>query len=89
LDIPINFLSKIEILNIQYNIFHHNTNYAFIQEKNFLNEDYCEDVYIFDKSSYSIVGVIKTDDRLIACCEGKFLFLSNGFYLIQKIHLPI
>jgi hypothetical protein len=88
-DIPLNDLSEIEILNIQYNILHHNTNFAFIQEKNFINLDYCHDVYIFDKRSYSIVGVIKTDDRLIACYEGKLLFSSNGFYLIQNIPLPI
>ncbi len=88
-DIPLNYLPEFEILNIQYNIFHHNTNFAFIQEKNFINLDYCHDVYIFDKRSYSIVGVIKTDDRLITCCEGKLLFLSNGFYLIQNIPLPI
>ncbi len=76
-DIPFNYLSEIEIINIQYNIFHYNTNYASIQEKNFINSNYCHDVYIFDSSSYSIVGVIKTDDRLIACNEGKLLLSSN------------
>jgi hypothetical protein len=87
-DIPLNYLSEIEILNIQYNIFHHNTFYAFIQEKNFINLDYCHDVYIFDKRSYSIVGVIKTHERLIACFEGKLLFSSNGFYSMQNIRFP-
>jgi hypothetical protein len=95
LDIPLNYLSEIEILNIKYNIFHQNTNFAFIQEKNSINLDYFYDVYIFDKRSYSIVGVIKTDIyddyRLIACFEGKLLFLFGDyykFYRIQNIRFP-
>jgi hypothetical protein len=86
-DIPLNYLSEIEILNIQYNIFHHNTFYAFIQEKNFINLDYCHDVYIFDKRSYSIVGVIKTRERLVACCEGKLFFLYYDCYSIHNIRV--
>jgi hypothetical protein len=45
-------------------------------------------VYIFDKSSYSIVGVIKTADRLLACNEGKLLFIFDNFYTIQNILFP-
>ena len=88
LDIPLNYLSEIEILNIKYNIFHHSTNYAFIQQKNFINLDYCDYVCIFDKSSYSIVGVIKTDDRLIACFEGNLLFSSYDGYKMHDIRFP-
>jgi hypothetical protein len=84
-DIPLNYLSEIEILNIQYNIFHHNTNYAFIQEKNFIYSKCFYYVYIFDKSSYSIVGVIETRDRLIAYYEGKLLLSSNDSHLFQTI----
>ncbi len=87
LDIPLNYLSEIEILNIKYNIFHHSTNYAFIQEKNFINLNEWDYVYIFDKRSYSIVGVIKTHERLVACCEGKLFFFYYDYYSIHNIRV--
>ena len=90
-DFPLNYASEVEIFNIRYNIFHYNSNIAFLQEK-------CSDetvfemngVKIFDKISYSVVGVIKTVHRLVTIFENKMLFMkyfdfNKKLYLLQNI----
>ena len=88
---PLDFSSEIEIFNIRYNIFHYNSNIALLQEKNSITDDEYYFVYVFDKISYSIVGVLKTNNQLIGLYQGNMMFLlkSRSNHLIQKMPLPI
>ena len=65
-DYPINYYSKIQLLNIKCKIFHYNLNIALLQMK-INNKNLC----IFDKTSYSIVDSFKTDHKLIAVLKAK------------------
>ena len=90
-DFPLNYVSEIEIFNIRYNIFHYNSSIAFLQEK--CSDEICfsmNGVKIFDKTSYSIVGVIKTNNRLVTIFNDKMLFIKYydfnfKTYLVQNI----
>ncbi len=82
--------------NDKYNIFHYNSIIAFIQEKRIYdkNEYYCicNDVYIFDKLSYSKVDHIKTNDKLLMVYRDMMLFfgkfhLKEYYYYAVKIHI--
>jgi hypothetical protein len=46
-----------------------------------------QDIHIFDKSSYSFVGVIHSQNELITILNGKMLFRTKSGYLIQNIPL--
>ena len=90
-DFPLNYSSEIEIFNLRYNIFHFDSNIAFLQETGSFEKHYrFYGVKIFDKKSYSIVGVIETYFRLVNVFENKMLFMSytdfyERTYLIQNI----
>ena len=81
-DFPWNYSSEIKLFNINYKMFHYNSNIAFLQLK-----DQNKNVYIFDKSSYSIVDSLKTNNTLIMVSGNKMLFKSRSCYLIQKVPL--
>ena len=112
-DFPVNYVSEIELLNVQYKMFHYNSNIAFLQKKNYDYEfiyvqgdlpTYYNDwekynkeeknVYVFDKSSYSIIRVIEEVDRLLMVSADRFLFFMSqpekqrdNVYIIQNIQL--
>jgi hypothetical protein len=83
----LNYVTEIKLYDILYNIHHYTLNIAFLQEKNYKND--CEktnnDIYIFDKSSFSIIGLIRAKERLIFVYHEKMLFMSENQYLIQKV----
>jgi hypothetical protein len=83
----INFISKIRIFQLDYKIFHFNSKIAFLQEIKYDRQN--NDVYVFDKSSYSIIGVIQTNYILTMVFGDKMIFqvFTNGKYeyLVQKI----
>ncbi len=81
-DFPLNYSSEIKLFNIDYKMFHYNSNIAFLQLK-----DKNKNIYIFDKSSYSIVDSFQTNNRLIMVSGDKMLLKSRSCYLIQKISL--
>jgi hypothetical protein len=75
----LNFSSEIQFFDINYQIFHYNSNIAFLQLKNNNN------VYTFDKLSYSIIDSFQTKSRLIMVFGNKMLFKSRNCYLIQEV----
>ena len=82
------YSSQIELFNNLYNIFHYHSNIAFLQEIFYVDEnklDYFYNIYIFDKSSYSIVGLIETNHRLMMVFNDKMLLASKSGYIVQKI----
>ncbi len=79
-EFPLDFCSEIKILNIDYKMFHYNSNIAFLQ-----SIDNYENIYIFDKSSYSFhIEFFQTNHKLIMVSQNKMLFKSKSCYLIQK-----
>jgi hypothetical protein len=80
-DYPLNYSSEIKFFNIDYKMFHYNSDIAFLQSK-YDNRT----VYIFDKWSYSIVDSFRTDKRLIMVLGDKMLFRSRSCYFIH--HVP-
>jgi hypothetical protein len=89
-DYPIDYISEIELLNVLYKIFHYDSNIAFLQQKTYYNDSenhiLYKDVYVFDKSSYSIIGVIKGVGGLIMVSADKFIFISElGDYHIRYV----
>lgn len=81
-DFQINFSSKINLFNIEYNMFHYDSNIAFLQYGK-TNKN----VFVFDKSSYSIIDSFQTIYRLIMVVEGKMILKSKSRYFIQKIQI--
>jgi hypothetical protein len=81
-DFQINFSSKINLFNIEYNMFHYDSNIAFLQYGK-TNRN----VFVFDKSSYSIIDSFQTIYRLIMVIEGKMILKSKSRYFIQKIQI--
>jgi hypothetical protein len=81
-DFQINFSSKINLFNIEYNMFHYDSNIAFLQYGK-TNKN----VFVFDKSSYSIIDSFQTIYRLIMVVEGKMILKSKSRYIIQKIEI--
>ncbi len=79
-DYPLNYSSEIKFFNIDYKMFHYNSDIAFLQSK-YDNRT----VYIFDKWSYSIVDSFRTDKRLIMVLGDKMLFRSRSCYLMKKV----
>ena len=84
LEFKINYTSEIQIFNVEYKIFHYTSNMSLLQEKMDETRGYFmhwsnmySDIYFFDKLSYSIVGVIKTNDKLITIYGDKMLFLRD------------
>ena len=58
-DFPMNYSSEIKLFNIDYKMFHYNSNIAILQVK-----DKNKNINIFDKSSYSIVDSFQTNNKL-------------------------
>ncbi len=83
-DYPLNYTSEIKFFNIDYKMFHYNSNIAFLQSK----YDH-RIVYIFDKLSYSIVDSFESDKRLTMVLGDKMLFRSRTCYFIQQVPLTI
>ncbi len=83
-DYPLNYSSEIEFFNIDYKMFHYNSNIAFLQSK-YNNRI----VYIFDKLSYSIVDSFESDKILITVLGDKMLFRSRSCYFIQHVPLTL
>jgi hypothetical protein len=83
----VNFISKIRIFQIDYKIFHYNSKIAFFQEIKYDRQN--NDVYVFDKSSYSIIGVIQTNNILTLIFGDKMIFKvfthDKYEYLVQKL----
>ena len=84
MEFKINYTSEIQIFNVEYKIFHYTSNMSLLQEKMDETRGYFmhwsnmySDIYFFDKLSYSIVGVIKTNDKLITIYGDKMLFLRD------------
>ncbi len=90
-DYPLNFTSEIEILNVLCKVFHLNSAIAFLQEKKLDSKS--NDVYIFNKLSYSIIGIIQTNNILLFVSGDKMLFFDDKRlftdhkydYLIEKV----
>ena len=86
-ELQINYVSRIEIFDVVFAIFHFNSKYAFLQE---IKEEISKgNIYIFDKLSYSIVGAIKTKHRLMMVFENKAIFIDrrDSCYIIKSIKL--
>jgi hypothetical protein len=83
----LNYATEIKLHDILYNIYHYTLNIAFLQEKNYKNgcEKTNNNIYIFDKSSFSVIGLIKAKERLIFVYHEKLLLMSENHYLIQKV----
>ena len=58
-DFPMNYSSEIKLFNIDYKMFHYNSNIAILQVK-----DKNKNINIFDKSSYSIFDSFQTNNKL-------------------------
>jgi hypothetical protein len=101
-DFSLNYASEIQIFNAEYKVFDYNSNISLLQEKMYEVQThsyirYYEvrrygNISIFDKLSYSIVGVIKTSDKLIKVIGDKLFFLKNVYHYeirkMLKIHKP-
>jgi hypothetical protein len=83
----LNYATEIKLYDILYNIYHYTLNIAFLQEKNYKNyfEHTNYNIYVFDKSSFSVIGLIKAKERLIFVYHEKMLFMSGNYYLIKKV----
>ena len=81
-DFPLHFSSEIKLFNINYKLFHYNSKIGILQLK-----DKNKNIYIFDKSSYSIVNSFQTNNKLIMVSGDELLFKSRSCYLIQKFPL--
>ena len=84
----LSYASNIKLFDIEYFVFNYNANIALLQEKG-----RCKDVYVVDKSNYTIVDVINLGKRsVIGLGEESFLskgnYKYNNRYLIHKIRFP-
>ena len=84
MEFKINYTSEIQIFNVEYKILHYTSNMSLLQEKMDETRGYFmywsnmySDIYFFSKLSYSFVGVIKTNDKLITIYGDKMLFLRE------------
>ena len=91
-DFPLNYASEMEIFNIQYTIFHYDPNIAFLQEKisgSIFKDKSIKSVKIFDKINYSVVGVIKTDHRLVNVFDNKMLLVTNSNFYDERTYVVL
>ena len=86
LSLYLDYTSEIILFNVPYNIFHYNSKIAFLQKFGEWDDNH-QNVYIFDKSSFSIIDTIKVNQKLICVHHDKMFFMSKTSYIIEKVPL--